>query len=209
MSEMRSVVELGRRARKQAGIRNRQPLPRLIVDGAPRAERHAQEIADELNVKSVSFGAIEASELRVKPNLPVLGPRLGKELGKIRTALNDGEFEQLEGGRFRVAGHELEPTEVLVETAQAKGWAIASNEGVSVGLDTAINAELALEGRVGDLVHHVNNQRKETGLEIVDRIRLWLAANDADLLPYAERIGNETLAVSVELSDGDLRLEKA
>jgi isoleucyl-tRNA synthetase len=208
VAAMRTVVELARRARKQAGIRNRQPLPRLIVDGAPLAERHAQEIADELNVKSVIFGEIEAAELRVKPNLPVLGPRLGKELGPIRAALQNGEFEQLEGGRFRVGDHELEPNEVLVETAQAEGWAIQSNEGVSVGLDTTITDDLALEGRVNDLIHHVNNLRKETGLEITDRIHLQLASSDADLVDYAERIGAETLSLSVEVGD-ELTIRKS
>lgn len=208
VAAMRTVVELARRARKQAGIRNRQPLPRLIVDGAPLAERHAQEIADEMNVKSVIFSEIEAAELRVKPNLPVLGPRLGKELGAIRAALQNGEFEQLEGGRFRVGAYELEPNEVLVETAQAEGWAIQSNEGVSVGLDTSIDEALAREGRVNDLIHHVNNLRKETGLAITDRINLWLAPDDADLADYNERIGAETLAVSVEIGERDLRIEK-
>lgn len=208
VAAMRTVVELARRTRKQAGIRNRQPLPRLIVDGAPRAERHAQEIADELNVKSVVFGEIEAAELRVKPNLPVLGPRLGKELGAIRAALQNGEFEQLEGGRFRVGSHELEPNEVLVETAQAEGWAIASNEGVSVGLDTSLDDALVREGRVNDLIHHVNNLRKETGLEITDRINLSVSSEDADLADYFERIGAETLAVSVEIGERDLRISK-
>jgi isoleucyl-tRNA synthetase len=208
VADMRSVVELGRRARKQAGIRNRQPLARMIVDGAPRAERHSGEIAEELNIKDVTFAAIEATELRVKPNLPVLGPRLGKEMGAVRAALANGEFEPLDGGGFRVAGHELSADEVLVETAQAEGWAIASNEGVSVALDTSSNDELTREGRVNDLIHAVNNLRKETGLEIVDRIRLWLAASDADLMPYAERIGAETLAVSVELGAGEMRIEK-
>ena len=57
-------------------------------------------------------------------------------------------------------------------------------------------------------MHSVNNLRKETGLAITDRIRLWLAASDEDLMPYAERIAAETLAVSVELGDGELKLEK-
>jgi isoleucyl-tRNA synthetase len=209
VAEMRQVVELGRQARAQSRLRNRQPLPRLVVDGAPRAERHASEIADELRIKAVTFGPIEATDLRVRPNLPVLGPRLGAELGKIRKALNDGEFEALDGGRFRVAGHELEPDEVLVEATVKEGWVIAANEGVSVALDTEIDGELAREGRVNDTIHAVNSLRKESGLEIVDRIHLWLAAIDADLMQHAERIGAETLAVSVELSDGALKLEKA
>jgi isoleucyl-tRNA synthetase len=210
VAEMRQVVELARQARAQSGIRNRQPLRRLVVDGAARAERHAQEIADELRVKEVMFGPIEATELRVRPNLPVLGPRFGKELGKIRAALQNGEFEQLDGGGFRVLGNDLTADEVLVEKTQAEGWVIASNEGVSVGLDTALDDELVREGRVNDLVHHVNVQRKDVlKLEITDRVRLWLAATDADLMPYAERVASETLAVSVELSNGEMRIELA
>ncbi len=78
----RSSNSVARRARSRQ-LRNRQPLPRLVVDGAPRAERFAQEIADELRIKEVTFGPIEATELRVRPNLPVLGPRLGAEIGKF------------------------------------------------------------------------------------------------------------------------------
>ena len=61
----------------------------------------------------------------MKPNLPVLGPKLGKELGAVRAALEAGDFEQLDGGRFRAAGHELEPEEVLVERRGKEGWAVA------------------------------------------------------------------------------------
>ena len=67
----------------------------------------------------------------MKPNLPVLGPKLGKELGAVRAALAAGEFEELGGGRFRAAGHELEPDEVLVERTGREGWAVASEDGVT------------------------------------------------------------------------------
>ena len=87
------------------------------------------EIRDELRVKEVEFGEVEATELRVKPNLPVLGPKLGKELGAVRAALEAGEFEELDGGRFRAAGHELEPDEVLVERVGKEGWAVARRTG--------------------------------------------------------------------------------
>src|SRR6185437_14664555 len=84
MAEVRTVVELGRQARSTSGIKLRQPLARMIVAGAPLAEAYAGEIADELRIKSVEFGEVEASELRVKPNLPVLGPKLGKNLPAVR-----------------------------------------------------------------------------------------------------------------------------
>jgi isoleucyl-tRNA synthetase len=90
VAEVRRVVELGRQAR--GDIKLRQPLRRLVVQGAGPAQKHVDEIAEELRVKEVEFGQVEASQLRVKPNLPVLGPKLGKELGPVRAALQAGDF---------------------------------------------------------------------------------------------------------------------
>ncbi len=206
IAAVRRVVELGRSARSTTGLKLRQPLRRLVVQGAGAAAAHADEIADELRVKEVEFGTVEASELRVRPNLRVLGPKLGPELGELRAALAEGRFEELEGGRFRVNGRELEPEEVLVERVGLEGWAVASEDGVTVALDTALDDELRLEARLNDLIRDVQVLRKDTGLAITDRIRLWIG--DAELLPFADRIAAETLAVSVELA-GELRLEKA
>jgi isoleucyl-tRNA synthetase len=86
------------------------------------------------------------------------------------------------------------------------GWAVASEDGMTVALDTALDDELLLEARLLDRVHEVNVLRKETGLEITDRIKLWVP--DQDLLDrYSDRLAAETLAVSVE--PGELRIEKA
>ncbi len=206
IAEVRSVVELGRQARSTSGLKLRQPLRRLIVAGAPLAAAHADEIADELRLKTVEFGEVEASELKVKPNLPVLGPKLGKELPRIRTLLTDGSFAELDGGRFQVDGHILEPEDVIVERIGREGWVVATDGVVTVGLDTTLDDELRLEARVNDLIRAVQVMRKEVGLEIVDRIRLWIP--DEDLLEFSGRIAEETLAVSVELGP-ELRLEKA
>ena len=118
----------------------------------------------------------------MKPHLPALGPKLGKELGAVRAALAAGDFEQLEGGGFRVLGHDLGPDEVLVERSGKEGWAVASEEGVTVALDTTLDAELELEGRVYDLIHTLNGMRKEQGLELTDRITVTLPQADADLI---------------------------
>ena len=82
----------------------------------------------------------------MKPNLPVLGPKLGAALRDVRERLQRGEFEELDGGRFQVDGHVLEPDEVLVERVGREGWAVASEDGVTVALDTALDDELRLEG---------------------------------------------------------------
>src|SRR6266851_3528959 len=114
IADVRRVVTLTHQARATTGLKLRQPLRRLVVEGASGAQAHAGEIADEVRVKDVAFDKVDA-ELRVKPNLPVLGPRLGKELRAVQQALQASEFDDLGGGRFRAAGHELEANEVLVE----------------------------------------------------------------------------------------------
>jgi isoleucyl-tRNA synthetase len=206
IAEVRAVVELGRAARSVAGVKLRQPLRRMIVSGAPRAVAHAEEIGDELRIKTVELGEVEASELRVKPHLPALGPKLGKDLPRVRKLLADGQFTELEGGRFQVDGYVLEPDEVIVERIGREGWVVQTDGAITVGLDTTLDEELLLEGRVNDLIRAIQVLRKESGLEITDRIRLWVP--EEALLPFDGRIAEETLAVSVELAP-ELRLEKA
>ena len=202
VAEVRRVVELGRQARAGSGLKLRQPLRRLVVQGVSLSDEHVAEVRDELRVKEVDQGDVEAEELVVKPNLPVLGPKLGSELGAVRAALAAGEFEQVNGG-FRVAGRELGPDEVLVERRGKEGWALASDEGITVALDTQLDDELLLEGRVLDLIHHLNTKRREEGLELTDRIVVTLPSRDADLLErHGDWIKAEVLAVSIE-ADGD------
>jgi isoleucyl-tRNA synthetase len=202
VAEVRRVVELGRQARSGAGIKHRQPLRRLVVQGAGAARRHADEIAEELRVKEVEWGEVDATELTVKPHLPALGPRLGKELPAVREALARGEFEEVDGG-FRVLGHDLGPEDVLVERRGSEGWAVADDaeSGLTVALDTAIDTELELEGRVYDLIHHLNSMRREAGFELTDRIVVTLPESQADLLRHADRSKAEVLAVAIE-TDG-------
>jgi isoleucyl-tRNA synthetase len=201
VAEVRRIVELGRQARGDAGVKLRQPLRRLVVQGAGPAQRHAAEIAEELRVKEVEFAPVEAVEVRVKPNLPVLGPKLGKELGAVRSALEAGEFEQLEGGGVRVNGHELGADEVLVERRGRAGWALAADDALTIAMTTELDDDLRREGRVFELIHRVNTMRKDAGLELTDRIRLTLPASDADLLEHADWIKEEVLATDVS-TDG-------
>src|SRR6185437_6265410 len=144
---------LGRQARGEAGLKLRQPLRRMVVQGAEKAKGHAAEIGEELRVKEVEFGPVEASQLRVKPNLPVLGPKLGKELGAVRSALQAGDFEELPDGGIRVAGHDLGRDEVLVEREGKDGWAVGASDGLTVALDLHLDYALLREGRVYELIH--------------------------------------------------------
>jgi isoleucyl-tRNA synthetase len=198
IAEVRRVVELGRSARDQAKLTLRQPLRRLVVQGAQRIADYTDEIAAELRIKEVELGEIE---LRVKPNLPVLGPRLGREMGAVRAALAEGRFEALENGGFRVDGHELGPDDVLVERTAREGWSLAESDGLAVAIDTTLDEELKREGRVLDLVHEVNGLRKDAGLEITDRIKLVLPEELEELRDYESRIADEVLAVEITYAD--------
>ncbi len=205
--EVRAIVGLGHRARDAASIKLRQPLRALLVEGAEQAVDHGGEIAEELRVKSVAFEPLAGVGVRAKPNLKLLGPRLGGRLPVIRTALAEGRFEQLDDGRVRVEGHELEPDEVFVERAAPEGWAFAEEGPLSVALDTRLDPELELEGRVYDLVHAVNTMRKEQGLAITDRIVLTLP-DGGDLDRFLDWVKSETLAVEIE-HGSELAVRKA
>jgi isoleucyl-tRNA synthetase len=209
IAAVRRVVELGRQARSTSGIKLRQPLRRLVVEGAG-LDGHLDEVADELRVKAVELGPVEAVELRVKPNLPKLGPKLGKELGAVRKGLAAGEFEELPDGRFRVAGLELEADEVLVERGGREGWAVASGDGVTVALDLGLDDELVLEGEVYELIHRVNSLRKERGFELTDRIVLTVPEADRELAGrHGDWLAREVLATEIRVAGGELRFEKA
>jgi isoleucyl-tRNA synthetase len=122
----------------------------------------------------------------------------------VRSALEAGDFEELDGGRLRVNGHELSPDEVLVERRGKEGWAVAGENGLTVALDLALDAELELEGRAREAIHTVNTMRKDAGLEITDRIALTLPR---ELAEHQEWIARETLAERVE-PGGELAIEK-
>jgi isoleucyl-tRNA synthetase len=208
IAEVRRVVALAHQARSGAGLKLRQPLRRLVVEGADGASAHADVIADEVRVKKVVFDRVE-SELRVKPNLPRLGPRLGKELRTVQQALQAGGFEELAGGRFRAAGYELEPDEVLVERSGREGFAVASETGLTVALDTALDDELLLEGRVLDLIRTVNALRKEQGLDLSDRIVLTVPESEREVVErHGDWVAREVLATEIRVGSA-LAIERA
>jgi len=98
---------------------------------------------------------------------------------------------------------------VLVERSARDGWAIASSDGVTVALDTAVDEGLEREARVYELIHQVNTMRREEGLALTDRIALQIPSRDADLLEHADWIKAETLATSLEAGGEDVVLAKA
>src|SRR5262245_15184827 len=208
VAEVRRVVELGHQARGEAGIKLRQPLRRAYVRGADGARVYADEIGDELNVKAVLFDEGPVARVQVKPNLPLLGPKLGARLRDVRAALEAGEYEDVEGGGVEVAGETLAADEVLRgERLSIEGYAIAESDSLTVALETALDDELVREGRAREWVRRVNELRKELGLELTDRIVLTLPDSEHDLAEFAERIKDDTLAVELRFQGDEPRIE--
>jgi isoleucyl-tRNA synthetase len=203
IAAVRQVVEAGRRARMEANIKLRQPLRRVVVRGADRAAAHAGEIRDELRVKDVSFDQDTTVEVTVKPNFPVAGPRLGPKIKEVAAALATGEYEDVAGGGVRVAGEMLAPGEIeRTERVVLEGWVVAHDGKVSVAVDPTLDEELILEGRALELVRALNEERKNQGLELTDRIALRLPVEHAEIVDeFGAWLAGEVLATSVEIDE--------
>ncbi len=210
VAEVRRVVELGRQARAQSGIKLRQPLETLAVDGATVSTKYRDEIADELRVEKVTPG-LPANKVKLKPNLPLLGPKLGPDLVRVRQALEEGRFELPSGGSVEVEGFVLQPEEVLgrERVSVDPEWVFAEDDGLVVALKTTITPDLELKGRVLEVIHALNNLRKQAGLELTDRILATLPQSDAELLKYEDWIKQETLAIAIKAEGFELKVEKA
>jgi isoleucyl-tRNA synthetase len=163
---------------------------------------------EELNVKAVEPVPLDAAlvSYRVKPNLPRIGKRYGKQVPTIRAALAQADGAAIAaavaaGENFEVeAGGErlhFEPEDVLVETQSAAGYACAEEAGYMVGLDTRLDEALAREGLAREVVRTVQEARKQAGLEVSDRIGLRITGSatiEQVLAEYREHIMDETLA---------------
>jgi isoleucyl-tRNA synthetase len=219
MAVIHRVVELGRVARKSAGLRVRQPLARMVVavgsaEAGAALLRHQNDALDELNVKSLEVldGAAGLLRYRVKPNLRLLGPRLGKRLPALRAVLDGLDGEQasvvaraVERGQPVALALDdevvtLAPDEVLIESAPLEGYVVAQGDGIQVALDTTLTDALRHEGLARDLVLVVQEVRKAAGLTLSDRITLYVSGNEAlgpVLAVWGDYLRGETLAADL------------
>lgn len=218
-SVLQKVVSLGRAARAESGHRVRQPLPEVLVRVRNEVEQTALEgltdqLLEELNVKTLRFlGSNEAFlEYDLKPNLRIVGRKYGKIVPALKQRLTEVNGKEVaaavaEGRTYtiEVEGQtlELQPDEVLVEARSPEGYAAQEDGGYLVALSTDLTPELEREGLARDVVRHVQELRKGSGLEISDRIELHIAG-DSEMLHQAvqehrQTIMTETLALSLEL----------
>ena len=220
MAVARETVRLGLGARAKAKIKIRQPLSEAVIvaAGAERAaiERLAEIVRDELNVKRVRFvqAAEELGRYEIKPNYQRLGPLFGKDMPQVADAIAALDPAHVaaavrEGTELGISiggrDHTLSAEDLLLSMQAPEGFAVEREGTHAVALDLAIDDELRQEGRSRDIVHAVQNARRNAGLAVEDRIELSLEG-DAALLDAARTHGDylsgETLAVTLQL-DGE------
>jgi isoleucyl-tRNA synthetase len=215
MEAVRLTVELGRAARAQAKAKVRQPLRRAVIV-ANEAERTAIEaradlVTAELNVKELDF-VTDESELvsyEAKPNYRALGPRFGNKMPQVAAAVAALDAAHVaavlaEGGEIGVNidghDHSLGAEDVTLALQPLEGYEVEAEAGHAVALQLELDDELRREGLAREVVHAVQNARKDAGLEITDRIVLTLAG-DPDLLAAAQAhqdyLAGEVLATTV------------
>ena len=210
MEVVLEVVTLGRAARNAANIKNRQPVGQMYVKAAHELPNFfVKIIEDELNIKEVIFRDDMSDFLayHVKPNFHVLGPKVGKQMGAVKKALEasngaavkdalagDGSYTlHLPDGDVTVTAEDVEVT-----VSQRDGYNCQSYGGVTVALSTTLTEALIEEGFVREIISKVQTMRKECGLEVTDHIALDLSGNPR-LVEIARR--NEAFIREITLAD--------
>jgi isoleucyl-tRNA synthetase len=216
MEAVRRLATLGRAAREEIGVRVRQPLSgvyAVVPAGMEVGPQLLDILRDELNVRRVEFME-EAEELvtfSARPNFRSLGARLGKATPRVAQALREltsealAAFRRGEGLTVEMDGVPVVIGEGDLDIVQeARGeMAVQAEGGYTIALDAAITPELRSEGLARELVNRVQRLRKESGLEVSDRIRMAVAAEQEvsqAAEAHREFICGETLAVELEVT---------
>lgn len=190
MQEVLNIVTLGRAARNLSNRKNRQPLRTLFTNADQNlGQLYREIIQQELNVKEIAFRA-DLSELisyTFKPQLRLLGQKLGKKLGEVRGLLQelDGakakkELDETGALKLTLSDGEIELSqeELLIETAQKEGFTSVSDKGVAVALDTTLTEDLIEEGFVREIVSKLQSMRKDAGFVVTDRIEVFVSGSE-------------------------------
>ena len=190
MGEVLEIVVLGRAARNEANIKNRQPIGKMYVKAPVVLPDFYKEIVEEeLNVKEVVFKDDMEAYLTYsfKPQFRVLGPKVGKKMGAIQKALkavngHKAKEELDTTGKLVVALPDgdvtLLPEDVEVTMAQTEGFNCQRYNGVTIALETTLSEELLEEGFVREIISKVQTMRKENGYEVTDHIKVGLKGNE-------------------------------
>ena len=228
MATVQRIVRVGHAARNAHSIRTRQPLQSVTVVAADatlvdRITPYLELVHEELNVREVLFAQNRSEYVHheVLPIFPVCGPRFGKQMPRVKKALQEGDGDAL-AEALETAGaleiqidgrpESLSSEEVEVRLVEKEGMAIQGDRELLVALDVALTAELVTEGLAREIVHRIQRARKDMDLDYDDRIDVRYRADEAlagALTDHAAWIKGETLATSLDPASDDAELDSA
>ena len=214
MDVAQRVVGIVRSMRAKTNLKTRQPLARIAVPASADTRRLIEQMNDvileEINVKAIEF--IDESSPIVRKtataNFKIIGPKFGKSVNAVAKRIKEmssAEVIQLDAtGTFSTNANGTDVTiareDVTIAAQSIEGWLVETAEGLTVALDTTLTPELINEGLAREFVNRVQNMRKDAGLSVTDRIRIYFEASTklADAVTrMADYIKSETLATQV------------
>jgi isoleucyl-tRNA synthetase len=216
MQLAQDICSLVHSLRKGHKIKVRQPLSKVLIPVLSAETRRQIEqvspiIMAEVNVKSVEFLDDDSGILKkkTKPNFKALGPKFGPQMKDVAAkivAMTAYDIKALEtNGSLTIGEIEIQLTDVEILTEDIPGWLVATDYGITVALDVTITDELRQEGIARDVVNRIQNLRKDSGLEVTDKIRIHILRNNDNLaeaiLANEAYICTETQALSLQLAD--------
>ncbi|WP_025742469.1 isoleucine--tRNA ligase [Aquimarina pacifica] len=218
MQKAQIVSSLVLSLRQKEKIKVRQPLQRIMIPVLNQAEKEeindiAELIKSEVNVKEIQL-IDDASGIlvkQIKPNFKNLGPRFGKDMKLIANKIQSFDQKSIkileQTGGFDIEINDkiitLGTDDVEISSQDIEGWLVANSGSLTVALDVTISPELKKEGIARELVNRIQNIRKDSGLEVTDRIEIVIQENKSirEAVSANETyIKNETLTETIEFA---------
>ena len=216
MEYAQRICSLVHSIRKNHKIKVRTPLQKIllpVLDSAfaDRIKTVEEIILAEVNVKKIEYIDDTSGILikKVKPNFARLGKQYGSKMKEVSAVINGFTSEDIQAieknGKLAKGGFDLVVEDVLISSEDIPGWAVATENGVTVALDINITEDLKKEGIARDFVNRVQNLRKDMGLEVLDKINIEVERDGefvtSALTSFKDYISTETQAMSLELKE--------
>jgi len=222
MDIAQKITSLTRFLREKANLRVRQPLRRILVpvlnsDFRRMLQKVEDIIIEEINVKKIEYLEDETNSIiqkSAKPNFKVIGKKFGKQTQLVANAIKSLNNEQInliekkgnldlkiDDNIFNIA---LEDIEIASEDIE--GWLVASEDGITVALDTSLDQDLINEGIAREFINRIQNLRKELDFEVTDKIKVYYSGNEnitKAIENKSDYIKNEILATELFLNDNE------
>ncbi len=215
MEMAQKITSMALALRRKVNIKVRQPLQAIMIPATDEQRKHIEAVKDlimnEVNVKELRF--VEGAGIlvkKVKCNFRVMGKKFGKEMKAVAAAVDAMTQEQIAeleaNGKLMLGSYEILAEDVEIISEDIPGWLVANEGTLTVALEVELNDELRQEGMAREIINRVQNIRKESGLEITDRISITLAPQaeiEAAVNSFGDYIKTQVLADSIAIAQND------